>query len=149
MDPAIIFEDTEQTQFCPQTDGQGETSIPLSTLLRRGFNYLKININNKVSLFPDTFNNKQQIHIWWLIVSGLGWLHDRKWTSTELWCETFLFLSIFSAPTQVHLLVYMTNLLALCLGIVHVHYCLGKCKVALVIIKYEYTENGKLCGCSE
>ena len=28
MDPASIVEDIEQTRFCPQTDGHGETSIP-------------------------------------------------------------------------------------------------------------------------
>ena len=40
MDPMSIVEDTEQTRFCPQTDrrtdGQGDTSIPLSTSLKRG-----------------------------------------------------------------------------------------------------------------
>ena len=28
MDPTSIVEDTERTRFCPQTDRQGETSIP-------------------------------------------------------------------------------------------------------------------------
>ena len=28
MDPTSIVEDTKRTRFCPQTDGQGETSIP-------------------------------------------------------------------------------------------------------------------------
>ena len=40
-----------------------------------------ISIKNKVSLFPDTFNNKQQqIHTWWLIISGLG-LGQFDWTN--------------------------------------------------------------------
>ena len=40
MDPVSIVEDTEWTQFCPQTnrptDGQGETSIPRFQLRWRG-----------------------------------------------------------------------------------------------------------------
>ena len=28
MDPMSVVEDTERTRFCPQTDGQGDTSIP-------------------------------------------------------------------------------------------------------------------------
>ena len=48
MDPMSIVEDTEQTQFCPQTDrrtdgqtdrrtdGQGETSIPPLNFVEEG-----------------------------------------------------------------------------------------------------------------
>ena len=42
MDPASIVEDTERARFCTQTDKrmdeQGETSVPPSTLLSRGYN---------------------------------------------------------------------------------------------------------------
>ena len=36
MDLTSNVEDTERTRFCPQTDGQGETSIPPFQLLWRG-----------------------------------------------------------------------------------------------------------------
>ena len=36
MDPASIVEDTEQTPFPPQTDGQAETSIPPSNFIEVG-----------------------------------------------------------------------------------------------------------------
>ena len=36
MDPASIVEDTEQTPFPPQTDGQAETSIPSSNFIEVG-----------------------------------------------------------------------------------------------------------------
>ena len=43
MDPTSIVEDTERTLFCPQTDRQTRRwnqYTPLSTSLRRGYNYL-------------------------------------------------------------------------------------------------------------
>ena len=36
MDPGSIVEDTERIPFCPQTDGQGETSIPCFNFVKRG-----------------------------------------------------------------------------------------------------------------
>ena len=68
MDPASTVEDTERTRFCLQmdgrTDGQGETSIPPSTLLR-GYNngdsytYKTASLVNRgpVYIFMDKLNN--------------------------------------------------------------------------------------------
>ena len=59
MDPVSIVEDTERTLFCPQTDGwtdgQGETSIPPSTLLGRGY-------NNVITMIAISIHNADKIH---------------------------------------------------------------------------------------
>ena len=52
MDPMSIVEDTEQTRFCPQTDGQGETSKPLFQLCWSG-GIIMINVTGKSVGYPQ------------------------------------------------------------------------------------------------
>ena len=76
MDPASLDDDTERTRFCPQTDGQGETNIPLLHLMIQGYYndravlvlFLRYPRGNEyVTTQATTFASKP-----WIINHGLG-----------------------------------------------------------------------------
>ena len=83
MDPTSMVEDTERTRFCPQTDrrtdGQGETSIPTSTSLKRRVwkSWLELVMYwARIGNFTAHFDRHVIIYLCW----------DHSWTMLEIGC---------------------------------------------------------------
>ena len=63
MDPTIIVEDTERTQFCPQTEGQTDRQTDDVKPVYPPFNFVKARGDNDDLIFVNKLRRLKLLHV--------------------------------------------------------------------------------------